>query len=96
MGYKKPNTGSLYVNGYKKSEDQPDLTGTVIFDVAFLQEFINSTEVGQPVTMAISGWENRLPSGDQVINLKFKKPWVKKPEPKLEPEPDIDDEECPF
>ena len=39
MGYKKPNTGSLYVNGYKKSEDQPDMTGTVIFDVAFLQEF---------------------------------------------------------
>jgi len=99
MGYQKPNSGSLYVNGYKKSEDQPDMTGTVSFDVAFLQELINATEVGQPVKMSISGWEHHLPSGDQVINIRFKKPWVKKEkvEPKPEPAPESEDDgEVPF
>jgi hypothetical protein len=98
MGYQKPNSGSIYVNGYKQKDDQPDWTGNVLFDAAFLQELINSTEVGQSVKIAISGWNNTLPSGDQVINVSFKKPWVKKTEPKPEPkpEPELDDSDLPF
>ncbi len=93
MAYIKANSGSLYNNSYKKKEDQPDLTGTLHLEVALLEEMIKSTEVGELVKISLSGWKATLPSGDSVVNLRAKKPWVKEEKPAPPPQ---EDEDVPF
>lgn len=99
MTFRKINSGSLYTNKYKVNPDQPDLTGTAYLDASMLQEMVNTTEPGEPIKVAISGWTNTLPSGDSVINVIIKKPWVKKEEARQEIRqqvPEIKDEDVPF
>jgi hypothetical protein len=91
MAYNKANSGSLYKNSYKKKEDQPDFTGTLHFDAAFLEEMIKNTEVGELVKLSMSGWKGKLPSGESVMNLRIKKPWVKEEKTVTQ-----DDEDVPF
>jgi len=91
MAFNKANTGSIYKNSYKKKEDQPDVTGVLYFDASFLEEMIKSTEVGELIKLSISGWKGKLPSGEYVMNLRIKKPWVKEEKIKTQ-----DDEDVPF
>lgn len=92
MAYTKANSGSLYNNSYKTKEDQPDFTGTLLLEVSLLEEMIRSTEVGEFVKVSLSGWKSKLPSGDSVVNLRAKKPWVKEEVKKI-PQ---NDEDVPF
>lgn len=92
MAYTKANSGSLYNNSYKTKEDQPDFTGTLLLEVSLLEEMIRSTEVGEFVKVSLSGWKAKLPSGDSVVNLRAKKPWVKEEVKKVLQ----DDEDVPF
>ena len=52
---------------------------------------IKNTEVGELVKLSVSGWKGSLPSGEYVMNLRIKKPWVKEEKAATQ-----DDEDVPF
>ena len=39
----KPNTGTMFQNNYKKSDNHPDLKGDLFLDRSFLKSLINET-----------------------------------------------------
>jgi hypothetical protein len=71
----KPNTGTLWPNEKRTSENHPSMRGDVAIDVAFIEKLIeNST--GPTVKVAISAWPKTL-GGKECLSLAVAEPYVK-------------------
>ena len=92
----KPNTGSLWANDRKTSENQPDLRGEVVVDKQLLVDLIAKGE--NPVKIALAGWNKTTVNGRDYVSLVASEPFI--PQKKVEPEPKraqtVDDEDIPF
>ena len=92
----KPNTGSLWANDRKTSENQPDLRGEVVVDKQLLVDLIAKGE--NPVKIALAGWNKTTVNGRDYVSLVASEPFI--PQKKIEPEPKpaqtVDDEDIPF
>jgi hypothetical protein len=87
----KPNTGTLWTNTKKTSENHPDIRGDIFIDRALLKSALSKEE--ELVKLSISGWNKTL-GGYEAISVNVSEPWVKTEKPK-KPVYD-DDEEVPF
>jgi hypothetical protein len=87
----KPNTGTLWTNTKKTSENHPDIRGDIFIDRALLKSALSKEE--ELVKLSISGWNKTL-GGYEAISVSVSEPWVKQEKPK-KPVYD-DDEEVPF
>lgn len=90
----KPNTGSLWANDRKTSENQPDLRGEIVVDKQLLVDLIAKGE--NPVKIALAGWNKTTVNGRDYVSLVASEPFI--PQKKVEPEPKpvVDDEDVPF
>jgi hypothetical protein len=73
----KPNSGAMFVNEQKLTEDYPDWRGDVHLDKTFLIEQIKKAD-GPLVKIAISAWSKTAKSGKKYFSLAVSEPWVKK------------------
>lgn len=49
--------GNIGTNTYKKSPKQPDLTGKIVIDRAFLRSLVDDVKAGIEPTVRIAAWE---------------------------------------
>ncbi len=98
----KPNTGTLWPNDYKRTEQHPDKRGDLVLDRELLRLMLSKT-TGQPtVTMQISGWIKVI-NGKDCLSIQASEPYVKPdaapstaaPRPAPRPDP-VDDSDIPF
>lgn len=86
----KPNTGTLWPNEYKKSENQPDKRGDLLLDRGLLKQLMSKTD-DDLIKITISGW-TRVINGKDCLSIAAAEPYVK-PAYKAVPE---DDSDVPF
>ena len=97
----KPNTGTLWPNEYKRTEQHPDKRGDLVLDREFLRQMLTKT-TGQPtVTIQISGWV-KVFNGKDCLSMQASEPYVRPdvpvqaaPRPVPRPDP-VDDSDIPF
>ena len=92
----KPNTGTLFMNDFKKSPAAPDRRGDLFLDKKFITDLVRDTE-GDLVRISLSAWEKSGPKGEY-LSMAASVPYVKpdaqapaKPKAPIE-----DDEDVPF
>lgn len=73
----KPNSGALFTNDQKKSENHPDWRGDIHVDKTFLIEQMDKSS-GALVKLSISAWSKTAKSGKDYLSLSVSEPWVKK------------------
>lgn len=86
----KPNTGTLWPNEYKKSENQPDKRGDLLLDRALLKLLMSKTD-DDLIKITISGW-TRVINGKDCLSIAAAEPYVK---PAYKPVQE-DDSDVPF
>lgn len=70
----KPNTGSLWHNDKKSSDNHPDMRGEVVVDKELLMAQISKGE--NPVKLAISAWNRTSLAGRDYMSLSVSEPWI--------------------
>ena len=75
----KPNTGSLFKNKYKKTEQHPDLTGELVLDKLFLEDLIHKSG-DSTIKVSISAWSKESEKVGKYFSLSIGQPYVKKTE----------------
>lgn len=94
----KPNTGTLWQNDYKKTQNHPDLKGDLFLDRSFIEEMLGQSN-DDLIKIAVSSWEAES-NGRRRLSLSVSAPYVKPEaarEPYKKPAPKAtDDEEIPF
>lgn len=73
----RPNTGNMFVNNYKKSENHPDFKGELFFDRDFLTELMNSSSDAL-VKVSLAAWEKTASSGSTFYSFTASTPMPKK------------------
>jgi hypothetical protein len=77
MAYEqKANAGNLWLNKYKKSDNQPALRGSVFVDRTLLENLISKSD-GALVELALAGWNKKTNAGDPYISLQASEPYKK-------------------
>jgi hypothetical protein len=89
----KPNSGTLWPNEYKKSENHPDVRGDLYLDLNMLKTEWAKAD-NNMLKITISGWSKEI-AGKQVLSISAAAPYVKPAEaaPKA---PETYDEDVPF
>jgi hypothetical protein len=89
----KPNSGTLWPNEYKKSENHPDVRGDLFLDLNLLKTEWAKAD-NNMLKITISGWSKEI-AGKQVLSISAAAPYVKPAEaaPKA---PETYDEDVPF
>ena len=102
-----PNTGSLFHNNRKQSDNHPDMRGDLHLDRSFLRGLLDKVE-GDLITISISAWNKQSQrTGTEYLSMSASEPFVRKAEPsRYEREPqyatgvkskiEIDDGDVPF
>ena len=70
----KPNTGTLWPNEYKKSDNHPDLKGDILIEKSLLQALISKGE--DPVKISIAGWKKEI-NGKKTLSISASEPYEK-------------------
>ena len=83
----RPNTGTLWPNDKRTSDNQPNVRGDIFVDKELLKKLLNESEAGM-VQLSLSGWTKEL-GGKKALSLKVSEPYKKVAVPTT-------DEEIPF
>jgi hypothetical protein len=70
----KPNTGTLWPNDRKTSENHPDKRGDVVIAVSLLRTLLAKGE--DPVKLTVAAWEKSI-GGKDCLSLAVSEPYVK-------------------
>lgn len=70
----RPNTGALFVNDKKTSDNQPNLRGEVYVDKEFLKQLMSSSNQDL-VKFSLSGWTKSSAAGKKYISLSVSAPY---------------------
>lgn len=76
MSYEpKPNTGTLWPNDRKTSQNQPDVRGDIFISRELLKKL--ATDNKDPlIKIAVAGWKKTL-AGKEAVTLSVSEPYVK-------------------
>jgi hypothetical protein len=88
----RPNTGTLWPNDRKSSDNHPDVRGDLSLDRGLLQGLLRKTD-DDLIKISVSGW-NKTIAGKDCISIAASEPYVKKEEPTYKKP--ADDEDVPF
>ena len=72
----KPNTGAMFRNVQKKSDNHPDMRGDVYLDKTFLINMMDKSKGGL-VKIALSGWSKESAAGKKYLSLSASEPYEK-------------------
>ncbi len=73
----KPNSGAMFVNEQKKSENHPDWRGDLHLDKTFIIQQMDKMD-GPLVKISLSAWSKQAKSGKDYLSLAASEPWIKK------------------
>ena len=75
MAYEnRPNTGTLFINQKKTTENQPDLRGTVYVDRTMIENLLKK---GTPlVELSLAAWNKESAKGVVYLSLAVSEPYV--------------------
>lgn len=77
MGFEqKPNSGALFTNRDKRSQNHPDFRGDLHLDKTFLIQQMDKSN-GPLVKIAVSAWNKTAASGTEYMSLAASEPYVK-------------------
>ena len=77
MAYEqKPNSGALFTNKDKRSQNHPDFRGDLHLDKTFLIQQMDKSN-GPLVKIAVSAWQKTAASGANYMSLSAAEPYVK-------------------
>lgn len=86
MSYQpKPNTGTLWNNDRKSSDNHPDVRGDVYVSKELIRKIASNSQ-GDMLKISVSGWRKTL-GGKDAISLQLAEPYIK---------PTKQDEDIPF
>jgi len=88
----KPNTGTLWPNERKATQNHPDIRGDLNLDVKFIMDMIQKYPNSDAVKVSISGWAKTI-NGKDCVSLQASAPYVK---PVDAPAKSVYDEDVPF
>ena len=85
MADNKPQSdGAIYINNYKKSQNQPDWTGKVSLD-NLLKELVNKVKANEEAELRVALWDRTSKNGNEYKYARLDIPMVQdKPAPKQE------------
>jgi hypothetical protein len=90
----KPNTGTLWPNDRKTSENHPDKRGDVVISASLLRTLLAKGE--DPVKLTVAAWEKSI-NGKDCLSLAVSEPYVKPVEGVARAAAAVDpDEDVPF
>jgi len=72
----RPNTGVLFNNDTKKSENHPDFRGSVDIDRNLLIDLLKKHQSG-PIKVAIAAWKKTSQAGNDFLSLSASEPYEK-------------------
>jgi len=72
----KPNSGAMFTNAQKKTENHPDLRGDVHLDKTFLIQQMDKSK-GALVKIALSAWKKESAAGKKYLSLSASEPYEK-------------------
>jgi uncharacterized protein (DUF736 family) len=72
----KPNSGALFTNRDKRSQNHPDFRGDLHLDKTFLIQQMDKSK-GALVKISISAWQKTAASGTDYMSLSASEPYVK-------------------
>lgn len=76
-----PNTGTLFHNNRKMSDNHPDMRGDIYLDRSFLRNLLDKVE-GDIITVSVSAWNKQSQrTGTEFLSMSISEPFVKKAEP---------------
>lgn len=88
----KPNTGAMFRNTQKKSDNHPDMRGDVYLDRTFLLNLMHKNS-NPLIKVSISGWSKESAAGKKYLSLSVSEPWEGGA---AAPKQSIPDEELPY
>jgi len=107
MAYEpKPNSGTLWPNDRKNSQNHPDVRGDLFLDRELLRTLATKNK-DQLIKVSVAGW-NKVIAGKDCITLSASEPYDKPPQSQYRPQPpkpaakpqperaDYDDSDIPF
>ena len=65
-----PNRGTLWNNGYKKLDAQPDMKGDIKLELDLVRELLDSAE-SDHVVIKLSAWLGKDKEGKRKISLQY-------------------------
>ena len=71
----KPNTGGLFANTFKKTDDQPDMRGDLVIDKTFLINMMDKSK-GANCKISVAAWKKESSSGKKYLSLSVSEPYV--------------------
>jgi uncharacterized protein (DUF736 family) len=86
----KPNSGAMFRNTQKKSDNHPDMRGDVFLDKTFLINMMDKSK-GALVKISLSGWSKESAAGKKYLSLSASEPWEGGAS-----KPSVADEELPY
>lgn len=93
MAYQpKPNSGTLWPNDKKSSDNHPDVRGDLFLDRDLLRKLASANK-DQLIKITVAGWSKTI-AGKSCISIAASEPYVK-PAPAPE-RADYDDSDAPF
>lgn len=96
MAYEaRPNSGSLFVNNKKTTDNMPDYTGDIRLSDELVAELAAAINSGKPALFRLAGWKKKTQKGEGWLSLSassttFKgtgKPFSKKATTETEEDP---------
>ena len=72
----RPNTGVLFANDTKKSENHPDMRGSVDIDRNLLIDQLKKHTTG-PIKIAVAAWTKTSKDGLKFLSLSASEPYEK-------------------
>ncbi len=85
----RPNTGTLWPNDKRTSDNQPNVRGDIFVDKELIQKLLKEAENGM-VQLSLAGWTKEL-AGKKALTLKVSEPYRK-----AAPVASSDEEDLPF
>lgn len=85
----RPNTGTLWPNDKRTSDNQPNVRGDIFVDKELIQKLLKEAENGM-VQLSLAGWTKEL-AGKKALTLKVSEPYKK-----ATPVASSDEEDLPF
>ena len=74
--FSKEDSGALFNNRKKNSQNAPDMNGNITLSPKLVQYLNEKMARGEPRSLDISGWRKRSGQGMEFLSLSIKEKWV--------------------
>ena len=78
------DTGAIFPNKAKKSQEQPDFTGTIEISKDLMAKLVRTVQGGGEAKIRVAGWKNQSKAGNGYVRLRVSEDTYHEGAPKAE------------